>query len=816
MTRLLRTLCQLHPDSDLAMSLWKRLFLLVTCLACATTSCFAAEKKVVLAIISDPSLRDEEALLSSALGNQGDFILVERAQLEKLLTERKLQATAMSSAEYARALKLLKADGLLLMQSTKVADKSKITLRLVSVNAGVVLAEEPFEPELFKKPGFEAIIVSRFRPAWPMLTEDFKNKTPISLIGIFAPVDSIAGKAKEREWSTRLAYRLAQEKGLVVLERKNLDVLVKEKAFDTAGYQEFLTGRCVIDGQFTESGSTVKIKLRLQFPGVNKTTEVEAEGETGNPSALAEEITKKVLLAMNKQPEGSLWNAADEAKQYQAHAAWALNHGLLSVAQSAGEVAWALGARSDELAELLLISYSKTAFPSWGNHRTEDGRLNYYFDIASLNKIKKDPERLECAIRAMEILWDHLQKKPFTEQAFKFLDDSVPKYTHQYDFRILGSRAILNASRVLREFYDDNLPSTHESRLAVLRQLLRDNASIIIHNGGNDDRIILLLHVQIVYAPYWYDDPREVLNLYCNFIKNDPVKGIKGMPDTPWPEYHDQEDTIGYWGDKTLLNRWLISWNPAEKQKVELIWKSFLQGYLSSNNAEDRAIYWMFITNSSGPASAIQKEQVYKFIWEERAHIGCDKENSLPWRSLMDYFHSWRGCSRDYATRYFEYLMDQDIFVRRQILGPLLENIVNTKEDHDKYRVLWNAYLARIKAKYSEEDYKAYVRSKPIKLAMDVLADDYLTLKQNGNQSLMSSKATAEEYPKPPLDALPVTQFWCSKTDLPKNMSARNLNSFHHEDGKIFILQDMYVDKHVNSIMEINLETFKTNLTAEF
>lgn len=759
---------------------------------------------MVLAIVSDPALRDEEALLSGALSNQGDFTLVERTQLEKILTERKLQATAMSSAEYAQTLKLLKADGLLLMQPTKANDKSKITLRLVSVNAGVVLAEEPFDPELFKLPGFETIIISRFRTAWPMLAEDFKNKTPVSMIGIFAPVDSIADKAKEREWTTRLAYRLAQEKGLVMLERKNLETLVKEKSFDAAGYMEFLTGRCLIDGQFTEAGSTVKIKLRVQFPGVNKTTEIEAEGETSNPSALTEDIIKKIMLVLKKQPERILWNASEEAKKYQTQAAWALNHGLFSEAQSAGEVAWALGTHNDELVELLLVSYCKAAFPSWGYYRTETGSQNNYFDYAKFITVNKDPNRLEFAIRAMEILWENLQKKPFTVQEYNFFEDSVATYTHHYDFRIQGARAVLNASRVLREFYDEKLLSKHEDRLIVLRQLLRDNASIIIDNGENDERLILLLEVQLVYAPYWYEYPKEVLNVYCNILKNKTNKGIQHLH---WPEYHDQAGNVGYYEDRTLLNRWVISWNPAEKQKVELIWKDFLEGCLNSTNAEDRATYWMYIINSTKDIYEKQQGPAQEFIWKERPHFANEGEDALPWRSLLSLFYSWGGCSRDNAIRYFEYLMNQDILVRRQVLYSLLENIVNTEHERDNSRTLWNRYLARLRGKYSENELKAYLKSTDVRRAAEILADNYLTLKQNGGQALMSSKAAAQEYPKPASDALPVTRFWCAKT---ATCNTSDLRSFHHLDGKIYALQNF----NGSSILEINLSDFKAHSEA--
>lgn len=795
----MRSRCQLHPDSDQAMCFWKRLILLVACLACATASCFAAEKKVVLAIISDPALRDEETLLSSALSKQGDFTLVERSQLENLLAERKLQTSGTSGAEYAQALKVLKADGLLLMQSTKVAEKTKITLRLVSVNAGVVLAEEPFEPELFKQPGFEAIIVSRFRQVWSLLTEDLKNKTPISLIGIFAPVDSIEGKAKEREWSTRLAYWLAQEKGLVVLERKNLDALVKEKAFNGTGYHEFLTGRCLIDGQFTESGSTVKIKLRLQFPGVNTTADVEAEGEAGNPSALSEEITTKVLLALKKQPDKGIWDVTAEAKKYQAQATWALDHELYREAQSAGEVAWALGTRSDELAELLLISYAKAAFPAWDplqHFVTHRGNIESD-EYAKFIKVQDEPDRVEFAIREMEILWEHLQKTPRTEQPYNFWDEYEGKYPHHYDFRLMGTKAILNASRVLREFYEENTLSRHEDRLAVLRQLLKENAGILLKSGVTDLRMNRLLNIQVDYAAYWYERPEEVLDLYRAYIKSDPI-GNDTFHDS-WPALHD--------GSDNSKGRWLIAWNPKNKPRTDALWKAFLENLHNSNNTENCATFWMFMYNTPEREDNFKLNQIYEFLWEQRAHIANGQLETLPWRILSKALSSFRydTAHQTYPARYFEYLMKEGSFVRQELLWSLWNvhqmSCKGTEEDRRRFKQMWDEYVLRMKVTYPEIEVRKYLKSRFTGYVNGVL-------NPSKKESLSDNSHT--DYPKPPSDALPVTKFWCTWSTFPEIVMHDSISMPCYQDGKITV----FTESRQSFMFEIQLETFKADKMA--
>ena len=67
--------------------------LLLTCAVCSGET-----KPPVVAIVSDPSLRNEAALLTTALGNESALQLVEREQMDKILGEQKLAAAGLTRA----------------------------------------------------------------------------------------------------------------------------------------------------------------------------------------------------------------------------------------------------------------------------------------------------------------------------------------------------------------------------------------------------------------------------------------------------------------------------------------------------------------------------------------------------------------------------------------------------------------------------------------------------------------------------------------------------------------------------------------------
>jgi hypothetical protein len=83
--------------------------LLFTCAVCAG-------EPPVVAIVGDPALRNEAALLTAALGSDSSLKLVEREQMDKILAEQKLAAGGMTHADSVRLGKLLRANGVLVLQ----------------------------------------------------------------------------------------------------------------------------------------------------------------------------------------------------------------------------------------------------------------------------------------------------------------------------------------------------------------------------------------------------------------------------------------------------------------------------------------------------------------------------------------------------------------------------------------------------------------------------------------------------------------------------------------------------------------------------
>jgi hypothetical protein len=450
------------------------------------TYAVCAGEPPVVAVVGDPALRNEAALLTAALGSDSSLKLVEREQMDKILAEQKLAAGGMTHADSVRLGKLLRANGVLVLQKAVLNGKPQVALRLVAVEPGVVVADRQYSAEVISSDGIATIILPAFKPLWPKLSVVAGAAIPISVAGIHALVDTPASKELERELTLLLIHRLTREPEFIRPGAEKHGIPRRGKEPPGSGTASaFLTGRCLAEGSLVGNGRrAVAITLRLQFPGSNESREVRAEGPRNDRAALMDDLAKEVLVALRKTSFSPAWSAADEAKAFQSQAAWAWGSSALPGSAGRLRTSWALGGRGDDLSELRLKAYCLAAYPNWGTLRAGPYHNGYY---PRAMDVRKEPQRLEYAIRAVEILLDQLQTQPRVERPYSRFDDGAGGARDHQDYRILSARVLLSTSRVLRTFYEDSATAGHEERLAYLRRLLRDVAAILIRDGGTTD-----------------------------------------------------------------------------------------------------------------------------------------------------------------------------------------------------------------------------------------------------------------------------------------------------------------------------------------
>ena len=754
--------------------------------------CLGAQPVPVVAIVSDPGLRNEAALLTAALGRETALQLVEREQMDKILGEQKLAAAGLTRAESVRLGKLCRAQGLLILQRIAVAGQARMALRLVAVEPGVIVSDEQYSTALLSEDGIATVLLPRLQPLWPKLTVSAAAAMPISVAGLHAPVDTVAFKELERELTLLLIHRLTREPELFVLERRNMESLAAEKNLPASGtVSAFLTGRCLAEGSFVEKGQRLAITLRLQFPGINESREVRAEGPRDDRPALLDDLARQVLAALRKTPASPAWSAAAEARAYQEQAGWALQHQLFPEAQSAAETSWALGGRGEDLSELRLSAYCLAAYPYWGS--SGKGYYPHALDV------RKEPQRLEYAIRAVEILLDQLETQPRIERPYSWFDDMVGNAPTHQDYRILSTRVLLSASRVLRTFYEDSAYAGYEDRLAYLRRLLRDAAAILLRDGGTaDDRGLWIYKIQSAYAPYWYEHPEDVIAAYRILLR----KNIAGWLTRRDPVDSDNRPIHG----RPVINQktpWVLAWDKADADRVARVWKAFLDELRQSSHIGENAAYWMVLQSSEDRAFSF--ELLRDFLWNNRAEIApANKQPHFVWDELCQAFAYSGAADRATCLRFYEYLMREGSRVKEDFVARLLDTLIQTKEDQTQLPVFWKSYEARMREELPAPVLKAYMDTLQ-SVVRNRFGAGWLEAVQAGFGP-RPLKISNDRYPPPPANALPVTRFWTPWTSLEAPFRSTDIKELKYCEGKVWFITEL--DR--GHIVSVDLATFKT------
>jgi hypothetical protein len=314
-------------------------------------------KRSRLAVIADAPNAAAGDLLFTELAKAPELELVERAELNRIIAEQKLSlAFATNQANYGQLGELLKADALLLISARKLGDKDVVESRLLRTNPGLVLDARYRAAPLQGMSEWAADLAARVR------TFAAKSLTPkaiaLSVVNFRASVGSASGRALESTLTLLLAERLVQTPGVYVMERSELDRLVREQPISEAS--GFWTAAWIIDGtidlDFDGSGG-IAVTAFLHPSGGGKLITLTTRGNAREIASLRENLARQIMQTIaGTTPFPEKFAAREEAERYLREARWALDCGLPRLAHRAAETAWALGDHSTESVRVRLLS----------------------------------------------------------------------------------------------------------------------------------------------------------------------------------------------------------------------------------------------------------------------------------------------------------------------------------------------------------------------------------------------------------------------------------------------------------------------------
>lgn len=491
---------------------WRKIttVLIVGYVGCA--SVLAATPRV--GILSDEATRSQADLVMIDL-SQEPVELVERDEVERVLQEQGLAAAGLTRDNSMRIGRLLKANGLILLQQV---DSESFSVRLVAVSPGVIVCYEEFNfPGKEKGPNLEEIaraLAGLLKGYFPKLLVERDAAVPISLLRVKVDVGMDDSASVADDLTRLLRLRLVREPALFVLERDNLMWMEEEQRW-AGEVSDFWLGNYVIGGAIARTAvKSDMLQCRISMAPPAEAKKAGARNvefiETiapGDLAGYADRAVTNFCAHLGKSVGSTPWDPLEEAR---AVLAAGVSPGSYERRISNIETAMALGLNDIRTARL----YCETML--WEVERSARVRLAYgsHF-VDEAEKVKRAAGIL---LKALRFCNSYASSGHLTEpERQKWLKMCVVVYG--------GTTGPLQGTGVFIEALE------RENRAAdvgdTLEPLLVEAGRLAGRVWFNDEWLDAV-HAQPYYIPYarcFFRTSSDIVRLFKWYAQAQPEKG---------------------------------------------------------------------------------------------------------------------------------------------------------------------------------------------------------------------------------------------------------------------------------------------------
>jgi hypothetical protein len=553
----------------------------------------ASAEPIRLAVVATDRTLDPAAdVLTVALSKDARVTLLERGDINRILGEQQLSA---STGECVSLGRLLHADGVIVLRRAQVQQQQLIVADLVSVGLGFRLNVFAHRHPVEDFDSWSLAIKDRFSPLLPKLGVQPRDAIPVSLLNLRSAVATTDSKVLERSLTFLLAARLVREPKVFVLERQHLSALELDKNFIApSGVPEWATARFVTDGEIQLGGpdqDRVVLQMKTEPPRDRPATVFTVTGSRQYLADLVDRAVVRLLAAIGQPVAEFEWQPQAEAERFRREAFSAERAGLDDEALAAGEASHALGGRSEELIGLIARQSCRKAFSGRGD-------LSQGYERSQV-----DPMGLDIGLvqRAFELANTRTNQSPELE-------------------------ILVTAARMIRYFRETGGYDAHRQELESLRTDLRNTVQRITHREKEMNRLEFCGFLGS-YAPYLYDDPRQVIDSYRRVLQQRFVSG--SGPSFPHATYaiamarhylSEARDTPRLFGIQAERTPWLVGWRRESPEQLNEIWERFLSQLSQSTKVTDRLDGLLFRLYSADdePARKAVEQQIRESLWTAR------------------------------------------------------------------------------------------------------------------------------------------------------------------------------------------------------
>jgi hypothetical protein len=548
-------------------------FLLIACALWLVVSSHASAQSVRIAVSGDPSLANLIDVTASELSALSKLTVLDRTDLDKLGQEQEIQSV-LDSKDFS-PVRLLPADGLVLLRAVTKDGKTGVFARLVAVQPGVILREVAL-PDSSDPLTQAQALAKEFAPYWSKLGAIPKGKiTALSLLGLRFEVDAPETRDMERNMNILLANRLSAEPDTMVLERWRLNDALFEKTLSPQQPAPFWTGSSLIDGsmKWDKGGNRIDVTLRLRPP---QGTEISISDQD-TPENLAALVGRLADKIQGHPSTSAPWQRDEEAKHFTELGKWCLDNGLPEEGVEALESALALGDVSGIAHMLQAKAYAMEAYPD-NPHMLFPQGDSYRSAAVAPDSL---PERVQAGRLAATLMHEY----------FGSNHDIASTPGNVEDPDDLGVGLLYNCLRLLRAAYENGFQADHADDVADLRhaiqKLILDLDARILSQPTprllTDPKSIrkrAYLHHRVYYAGLWHDTPEETTVFYRESL-GPKLDGL-GIHDTLFEydiihaPYLDAEGKIYNLGPEYQGPPWIVAWDGHSPDQLKAIWQHFL------------------------------------------------------------------------------------------------------------------------------------------------------------------------------------------------------------------------------------------------
>jgi len=741
------------------------LFLLIACAFWIAVSSHASAQSVRVAVAGDSSLATLVDVTTGELSNHPELSVLDRADLDKLGQEQEIQAV-LGSKDFS-PVRLLPADGLVLLRAVAKDGKTGVFARLVAVQPGVILREFPL-PDNADLPTQAQALAKEFAPYWSKLAAIQKGKiAALSLLGLRFEVDAPETRDMERSINILLASRLSAEPDTLVLERWRLNDALFEKTLSPQQPSPFWTGSSLIDGsmKWQKESNRIEVTLRVR-PAQGPEVSI-SDNDTGdNLPALIGRLADKI----QKRPIAqNAWDPSAEAGHYAELGKWCLDNGLTEEGAGAIESALALGNNSRTTHMLQVKAYAMEAYPD-SVRGVFTWRDNYRPDAITADSLS---QRVAAARLAAHLMNEYLKTNHDFATPLWVAEDPVD----------LGNPVLYNCLRLLRAAYENGFQKNHATEMADLRHEIQ---KVI---AGLDERLLYkpdvrlltwpkafrqrdYLNHRLYYAGLWHDRPEETTAFYRENLG--PKLDGQGIHDALFEfdiiraPYLDGEGKIYNLGPGYMGPPWIVAWDDRSPDQVKTVWQNFLNDLAASPDPVLQCDSLKFEFASSRTVEG-RNAVLARFVVFLQQHAGSLSESRGPaFASGFDPLLYWatqqsEDSCRDFANIYIA------LFKQHVALPPSWIHDMSRLQFYKGSSEVTPGLLAAL------DDYSQWYASQTPqdRKIVEALAEAHQTIYRAKPQLKPELTPATEQ-----ADLLPVTRFWQSsaaETGAPSGQISRQL-----------------------------------------